>query len=1001
MIKAVFFFILCLLLSPFLQGQSYLPMEHITTKDGLSYREVNDLLKDRQGFLWIVTADGLNRFDGVNWEVYRQPELGYFYYIGGVTVFNDAPFINNGIMVMANGKAIPNTQNNEIQIFPKSRDCTPVFTNALTLGNPVDFQIASTWYYDASLTQPAGTYNLATNTFSANSGFPIGVDQTVYYSITDATNACARTASQTLHAKDDFAPVFTLVPGDGTVECNNIPPVGTPIAVDNCGGPVTITYLGELETPGTCPVVRTLTRRWRATDQAGHSTSAAQIITVRDQKPPVFSGVPTNTTVECGGVPALASPTASDNCTGPVTITYLGETSAPGACPVLYTLTRSWRASDACGNAAIASQVITVRDTKTPVLLAKAQNQIPECGPDNAAQLQTWLGSNGGAQATDCGAVTWSYANTPGNFDLKSCGEAFKKYIRFTATDQCGNTAYTDAYFIAVDNTPPVFTKAPEDQTIDDMYECNSEDYLCIWLDKNANLEVNDACGAVKKLEKRVASSGKGCGNTWWKRYEFTATDECGNVSKAYATFRAADTHPPTITCPPGAFIQTCIDDLPQPDISAVSAVDNCTASCAVEVDVKIFGSGCVGDPLFANYTYTATDDCGNVATCFQHIQVRDNTASDLVIPDIIQVACVDDIPGPDAVGNYIVNLGAGGCKAKYIFVATDSGLSGNTRTYGVQGLDQCNNVGLVTNVTFEATGTCKPLCTAAIDSWADANAAIGSELCQSVIDSLSNWYGGVKAGALNKTLTIAGSDCFQNLLATGGDLSLIPYGHHLANGANGCGLKSGLLSAGGTLRSELLANILTLQLNIWYNKHFNQRDLGVQYLRTLPDCMIDDAIMAYLGTNATWQDLLSHANAFLGNQGLFFGQPGYAAKLNAALMNLNISYQNCTEGFPCSIIVKPTKGRNADAAGIDDLKLFPNPASDGVELRFMVKTAGMLNIQLTDLSGRPVQSKRFFAEAGPMAFYLNLAEVPGGIYLVQVAASGQFGVEKLMVFRR
>lgn len=40
--------------------------DHITTKDGLSNNSVNAILKDRQGFLWIGTADGLNRYDGRN-----------------------------------------------------------------------------------------------------------------------------------------------------------------------------------------------------------------------------------------------------------------------------------------------------------------------------------------------------------------------------------------------------------------------------------------------------------------------------------------------------------------------------------------------------------------------------------------------------------------------------------------------------------------------------------------------------------------------------------------------------------------------------------------------------------------------------------------------------------------------------------------------------------------------------------------------------------------------
>lgn len=40
--------------------------DHITTKDGLSNNFVNTIVKDRKGFLWIGTSDGLNRYDGKN-----------------------------------------------------------------------------------------------------------------------------------------------------------------------------------------------------------------------------------------------------------------------------------------------------------------------------------------------------------------------------------------------------------------------------------------------------------------------------------------------------------------------------------------------------------------------------------------------------------------------------------------------------------------------------------------------------------------------------------------------------------------------------------------------------------------------------------------------------------------------------------------------------------------------------------------------------------------------
>jgi ligand-binding sensor domain-containing protein/signal transduction histidine kinase len=46
----------------------------ITPKDGLSQATVLDILQDRQGFMWFATQDGLNRYDGYDFVVYRKKQ---------------------------------------------------------------------------------------------------------------------------------------------------------------------------------------------------------------------------------------------------------------------------------------------------------------------------------------------------------------------------------------------------------------------------------------------------------------------------------------------------------------------------------------------------------------------------------------------------------------------------------------------------------------------------------------------------------------------------------------------------------------------------------------------------------------------------------------------------------------------------------------------------------------------------------------------------------------
>lgn len=46
--------------------------EHITEKDGLSHNMIMDMISDRKGYLWIATQNGLNRFDGKKFDVFRR-----------------------------------------------------------------------------------------------------------------------------------------------------------------------------------------------------------------------------------------------------------------------------------------------------------------------------------------------------------------------------------------------------------------------------------------------------------------------------------------------------------------------------------------------------------------------------------------------------------------------------------------------------------------------------------------------------------------------------------------------------------------------------------------------------------------------------------------------------------------------------------------------------------------------------------------------------------------
>ena len=45
---------------------------HLTTNDGLSQSNVKAILQDRRGFMWLATQDGLDRYDGNAFVVYKH-----------------------------------------------------------------------------------------------------------------------------------------------------------------------------------------------------------------------------------------------------------------------------------------------------------------------------------------------------------------------------------------------------------------------------------------------------------------------------------------------------------------------------------------------------------------------------------------------------------------------------------------------------------------------------------------------------------------------------------------------------------------------------------------------------------------------------------------------------------------------------------------------------------------------------------------------------------------
>ncbi|PWA10298.1 DUF7507 domain-containing protein, partial [Flavobacterium laiguense] len=244
------------------------------------------------------------------------------------------------------------------------------------------------------------------------------------------------------------APAISTVAGslDTTVSCaSDVPAVSlTAIAAtDNCTGAVTISHVGDVTTAGSCANKFSVARTYRATDVCGNASTFVQTITVNDIIAPAISTVAgsLDTTVSCASdVPAvsLTAIAATDNCTGAVTISHVGDVTTAGSCANKFSVARTYRATDVCGNASTFVQTITVNDIIAPILSGQG-GAATITGP----AVPVFTAPTAADACDSAPVITFTDATV-----AVSGGATITR--TWTATDACGNASVTVSQAITV-----------------------------------------------------------------------------------------------------------------------------------------------------------------------------------------------------------------------------------------------------------------------------------------------------------------------------------------------------------------------------------------------------------------------------------------------------------------------------------------------------------------------------------------------------------------------
>ena len=350
--------------------------------------------------------------------------------------------------------------------------------------------------------------------------------------------------------------------------------------------------------------------------------------------------MPANATAECSDDLSpidFGTATATDNCDDNPTVTF-SDVRTDGACSGTFTITRTWTATDICGNPVSAIQTISTSDTTAPTFdqATLPSDQVVECGNVPDAETLTATDNCGNA------IVTVEDVRTDGNCD--------SNYIitrTYTATDDCGLTNTHIQTLTVQDTIPPTFVEPLPEANI--TVECDA-------VPVPETITATDSCSNVTVSVSDTRTDGN-CENNYILARTWTAVDDCDNATSYTQIITIKDTKAPE-------FVETLPRDITVecdaiPDTADITAIDNCGDATVTVKDIRTDGN-CPSNYIIAR-TWTATDECGLTTSHTQTITVQDTTAP---VPtssfeDLIDVSCTDvpDAPALEFSDNCSTNV--------------------------------------------------------------------------------------------------------------------------------------------------------------------------------------------------------------------------------------------------------------------------------------------------------------------------------------------------------
>ncbi len=409
------------------------------------------------------------------------------------------------------------------------------------------------------------------------------------------------TCAQTISLVDNTEPLITFSP-DVTLVCQSInDDIAQPTVEDNCGR---FAFFFEDIVLEDGPCLQIIDRTWEVLNicTGARVSDNVKITLQNDTNLPQFSGAPIEITINCADpFPEFTIPTVSDICDTDLQVDFT-TLEEDDDCPSIRNISRTFIATDDCGNSNSFTQTIRLIDSEAPVFISFPADQTINC--DEQAEVVFPQFED---DCDDAPEITFSEETVSGD-----CTNEEIIFRTYTISDRCGNATSAIQSFHFVDNIPPIIRGQTQDFTLSCEFEIPVFDLAAI-----------DNCDDNLDVAFTDTSVPGDCPNQETVTRINSVTDDCGNVTLDTIVVNIEDTTPPTLFADNFVpnLVLACDQVMPMLNFMVM---DNCDS----DIDI-IETRDSIGDPcnFTITRTFSATDDCGNANTLTQTITVLDNFA--------------------------------------------------------------------------------------------------------------------------------------------------------------------------------------------------------------------------------------------------------------------------------------------------------------------------------------------------------------------------------------